>query len=70
MFIPALAELFKLTMLSSVQWIITLIISIIPVIVMECQKKFNEIKFGKIVYSYEKKLKNIIFVICYQNSFF
>lgn len=46
-FIPALAELFKLTMLSSVQWIITLIISIIPVIVMECQKKFNEIKFGK-----------------------
>ena len=54
-FIPALAELFKLTMLSSVQWIITLIISIIPVIVMECQKKFNEIKFGKIVYSYKTK---------------
>ncbi len=56
-FIPSIAEIFKLTMLNQTQWIITILISIVPVIVMEVQKKFNEIKFGKIVYGY--KTKNI-----------
>lgn len=56
-FIPGIASIFKLTMLNSTQWTITLIISILPIIVMELQKKFNEIKFGKIVYGY--KTKNI-----------
>ena len=56
-FIPSIANVFKLTMLNSTQWIITLLISIVPIIVIEVQKKFNEIKFGKIVYGY--KTKNI-----------
>ncbi len=56
-FIPAIANIFKLTMLTSTQWVITIAISIMPIIVMEIQKKFNEIKFGKIVYGY--KTKNI-----------
>lgn len=54
-FIPSIANIFKLTMLNSTQWIITLLISIIPVIVMEVQKKFNEIKFGKTVYGFKEK---------------
>ena len=54
-FIPSVANIFKLTMLNSTQWIITLLISIVPVIVMEVQKKFNEIKFGKTVYGFKEK---------------
>ena len=54
-FIPSIANIFKLTMLNSTQWIITLLISIVPVIVMEVQKKFNEIKFGKTVYGFKEK---------------
>ena len=31
-------------------------ISISPLIIMEIQKKFNEIRFGKVVYGYKEKL--------------
>ena len=49
-FIPTLAELFKLTELNSIQWLITLGISVAPIVIIEIQKKFNELKFGKVVY--------------------
>ena len=55
--IPQLAEVFKLVPLNSIQWLYTIAISIIPIIVMEIQKKFNEIKFGKVVY--ERSTSNI-----------
>ena len=45
--IPSLANIFKLVSLNSTQWIITLIISILPIPIMELQKKVNEIKFGR-----------------------
>ncbi len=48
--IPQIADVFKLTPLTSTQWLYTIGISVIPVVVMEIQKKFNEIKFGKVVY--------------------
>lgn len=54
-FIPTLAELFKLTELNSIQWLITLGISVAPIIIIEIQKKFNELKFGKVVYDYKLK---------------
>ena len=47
--IPALAEIFKLVPLNQTQWIITLIISILPIPIMELQKKVNEMKFGKVI---------------------
>lgn len=53
--IPTFAEIFKLVPLNSTQWIYTGIISIIPIIIMEVQKKLNEVKFGKKVYEYEIK---------------
>ena len=52
-FIPTLAELFKLTELNSIQWLITLGISVAPIVIIEIQKKFNELKFGKVVYDYK-----------------
>lgn len=54
-FVPSLAELFKLTELNSIQWLITLAISLAPIVIIEIQKKFNEIKFGKVVYDYKLK---------------
>lgn len=48
--VPQIAEVFKLVPLSSTQWIYTIAISIIPLVIMEIQKKFEEVKFGKTIY--------------------
>lgn len=48
--VPELANIFKLVPLNQAQWIITLIISILPIPIMEVQKKVNEVKFGKTVF--------------------
>ena len=54
-FVPSLAEIFKLTQLNTIQWLITIAISIAPIIIVEIQKKFNELKFGKVVYDYKTR---------------
>lgn len=48
--IPGLAEIFKLVPLDLTQWFITIIISILPIPIMELQKRVNEVKFGRIIY--------------------
>ena len=53
--IPSLASIFNLVPLNTIQWIYVGLISILPIIIMEMQKKFNEIKFGKIVYGYKER---------------
>lgn len=45
--IPKLAEIFKLVPLTPIQWLYTIAISIAPIIIIEIQKKINELKFGK-----------------------
>lgn len=54
--VPVLASIFKVVPLNGVQWLYVGLISIAPVIIMELQKKFNEIRFGKIVYGYKEKI--------------
>lgn len=54
-FIPKLADIFKLVPLNAIQWLYVSLISIAPLIIMELQKKFNEFKFGKIVYGYKER---------------
>ena len=49
--IPQVANIFKLTMLTKEQWLYTALISLVPLAIVEIQKKFNEFKFGKIVYT-------------------
>ena len=44
--IPQLAEIFKLVPLNQTQWIITLAISILPIPIMELQKKSENYQFG------------------------
>ncbi|MCI9016906.1 MAG: calcium-translocating P-type ATPase, PMCA-type [Clostridia bacterium] len=54
--IPQIASIFKLVALDLRQWIYVGLISIAPIIIIEIQKKFNEIKFGKTVYGYKEKI--------------
>lgn len=46
--------IFSCTALTLKQWLVTLAISISPIIIMELQKKINEIKFGKRMYPVER----------------
>lgn len=48
--IPQIANIFKLVPLNTTQWIYTTLISILPICIMEIQKKFEEVKFGKVFY--------------------
>ncbi len=48
--VPQIAQVFKLVPLNNIQWACTIGISIVPLLIMEIQKKFEEIKFGKTIY--------------------
>lgn len=48
--VPVFANIFGLVQLNCKQWIITIFISILPIIVVEAQKKFNELKYGKRIF--------------------
>ena len=48
--VPTLAVIFKLVPLTKVQWLITTVISILPIPIIEMQKKINEMQLGKIIY--------------------
>ena len=48
--IPTLANIFNLVPLNSTQWLIVGGISILPIPIMELQKKVNEIRFGKVLF--------------------
>ena len=49
--VPAFANVFKLVPLNGTQWLYTIGISILPLVIIEAQKKLNEIKFGKTIYA-------------------
>lgn len=48
--VPSFAEVFKLVPLNQTQWLYTIGISILPLIIVELQKRTNEFRFGKVVY--------------------
>lgn len=48
--IPTLAEIFKLVHLSQMQWIITILISFLPIPIMELQKRMDIAKYGERIY--------------------
>lgn len=51
--VPTFANVFKLVPLNGTQWLYTIGISLLPLVIIEAQKKLNEIKFGKRIYSYD-----------------
>ncbi len=54
--IPTLANIFKLTSLNQMQWMITILISLLPIPIMELQKKLDEVKYGKTIYQEKVKI--------------
>ncbi len=55
--IPAVADIFSLVPLTGTQWLYTFGISILPLAIMELQKKVNELRFGKKVYGMREEVK-------------
>lgn len=53
-FIPSVRNIFSLTVLNNTQWGIVAGISLLPIVIMELQKKLNEVLFGRTVYEYRK----------------
>lgn len=51
--VPQIAKIFDVVPLNNIQWIYTIAISILPIFIMEMQKKINEVRFGKILYNRE-----------------
>ena len=54
MFIPAATKVFDLVALNGMQWLMVAGVSIAPLVIMELQKKANEVLFGKVVYEYKE----------------
>ena len=54
--VPTFANVFKLVPLN--QWLYTWMISLSPILIMEIQKKLDEVKFGKKVYEYQTGIIN------------
>ena len=48
--IPNIADVFGMTNLNKTQWMLVLVVSCMPILIMEIQKKFEELRFGKIIY--------------------
>ena len=55
--IAPIAKIFDLIPLNQEQWLLTIGISFMPIIIMEIQKKINEMKFGKVIYEEEVTFK-------------
>ena len=53
--IPQIASVFQVVLLNKEQWIYTILISILPIFIMEGQKALNRIKFEKRVYKLETR---------------
>ena len=51
-----IANIFKLVPLNQTQWLYTILISFVPLLMMEVQKKLNEFKFGKVIYQKQEKI--------------
>ena len=53
--IPEIAKIFDVVPLNYNQWVYTIIISILPIFIMEAQKKINGIRFEKNSYNIATK---------------
>lgn len=48
--IPQIARIFEVVPLNKEQWIYTILISVLPIFIMEGQKMLNKMRFGKVIY--------------------
>ena len=58
--IPSIANVFELVPLTNLQWIYTISISLLPLVIVEIQKRLNkEETLGGINHNFTKKLSNV-----------
>ena len=55
--IPALADMFKVIPLTQHQWLITIAISLLPILIVELQKKFDSMNLVKVIYFKKQERK-------------
>lgn len=58
--LPKICDIFNVVPLNYKQWIITGVIALMPIIIVELQKKINEIKFGRAEIYFSKRTERII----------
>ena len=51
--VPTFTKIFKIVPLNKAQWSYVILFSFLPILIIEIQKKINEIKFGKVLYKME-----------------
>ena len=56
--VPYFAKIFELVPLNLNQWIYTILISVVPIVVMEIQKKFKEVKTRRNFYEDKDRIKS------------
>lgn len=54
MLIPNVRDIFNLVPLNGVEWGIVALVSLMPIVIMEGQKKLDEVVFGRPVYDYKE----------------
>lgn len=47
---PTISKIFNCVPLNGIQWVITILISVLPLILVETQKAINELRFGRVIY--------------------
>ncbi len=52
---PQISQIFNSVPLNGTQWLYVILISILPLVIMELQKAINEFRFGKVVYPKKAK---------------
>ena len=55
--IPVLADMFKVVPLTQHQWFITIGISLLPILIVELQKKFDSMNIVKVIYFRKQERK-------------
>lgn len=58
--LPKICDVFNVVPLNCKQWIITGLITLSPIVIIELQKKINELKFGKAEIYFTKKAESIL----------
>ena len=53
-FIPSIRDIFSLVPLNGMQWALVAGVSFMPIVIMEAQKKLDEVVFGRPVYDYKE----------------
>lgn len=55
--IPRLAKIFQLVPLNQTQWLYTLSISVLPLVIIQFQKRMKELKEEKIIYPAKAEIR-------------